>query len=266
MVPVIEMNVFRNAVAAEWIKIRTVRSTGWTLLLSFLLCTGLAVLFCLSLRAAYDRLGAEQHAHWDPVAVGFYSLTIGQIALVVFGVLQISTEYSTGMIRSSLVAVPNRSAFFAAKVLAGTATAAAFAVLTAAVTFIVAQRALGPHGASFRAAGVPRAVVFAAVYLTLMCAFAMGVAAMLRGTTLSLGILIPLLFLDSQGLGNIPRIHAVAQFMPDQAGLVMTQVVAPPVGSVGHHDYGPWTALLIAAAWTAAALLGGHAAVRRRDA
>jgi hypothetical protein len=260
------VTVFWDAFAGEWSKIRTVRSTIWTLLLAFLLCVGLGLLFCLSLRAAYDRLGPEQHANWDPVAVGFYSLSIGQISLVVFGVLLVSAEHSTGMIRASLVAVPNRTTFFAAKVSAGVVTAAGFALVTVAATFAVAQRALGPHGTSLGQPGVLRATVFAALYLTLMCAFAIGVAAMLRGTALSLGIMIPLLFLDSQGLGNVPKIRAVAQFLPDQAGMVMAQVVTPQASSIAHRDFGPWTALLIVIAWTTAALLGGHLALRGRDA
>jgi ABC-2 type transport system permease protein len=254
------------AYAAEWIKIRTVRSTVWTLLLTFVLCVGLGLLFGLTLRHGFDRMDPEARANFDPVVAGFYSLTLGQIALVVFGVLMVGSEYTSGMIRVSLAAVPQRGVFYGAKVLAVTTPALVFSVVTGFATFFTAQYALGPHGTSLGDPGVPRAVVFACLYLTLMCAFAMGVAAMLRSTALSLGIMIPLLFLDSQGLGNVPNVRTVAQFLPDQVGQVMVRVVKPDASFISYRPFGPWTALGVLALWTAAALAGGYAILRHRDA
>jgi ABC-2 type transport system permease protein len=133
-------------------------------------------------------------------------------------------------------------------------------------TFFAAQAALGPRGTSLGEPGVLRAVLGTCAYLTLMCAFSIGVAAMLRSTALSLGIMIPLLFLNSQGLGNVPKIRTVAQFLPDQAGAVMMQVVKPDQSFVTHRDFGPWTGLAILLAWTIAALAGGYLVLHRRDA
>jgi hypothetical protein len=99
-----------------------------------------------------------------------------------------------------------------------------------------------------------------------MCVFAMGVAAMARRTALPLGIMIPLLFLDSQGLGNAPKIRTVAQYLPDQAGLVMMRTVVPDRSSIAYRAFGPWTGLGILALWTVAALAGGYLVLRRRDA
>lgn len=254
------------AVRAEWVKIRTVRSTVWSLLLTFALCAGLSLLFGLTLRGGFDRMDQEARANFDPVLAGFYSLTLGQIALVVFGVLLVSSEYGSGSIRASLTAMPRRGIFYGAKVLAGTLTALAFSLVTGFVTFFTGQAALGPHGVSLGAPGVLRATVFACVYLTLMCVFAMGVAAMLRSTALSLGIMIPLLFLDSQGLGNVPKVRTVAQFLPDQVGLVMMRVVEPDSSFISYRGFGPWAALGILILWTAAAVAGGGLLLCRRDA
>lgn len=256
----------RAALGAEWVKIRTVRSTVWTLMLTFVLCVGLSLLFGLALRHGFGRMDRAARANFDPVAAGFYSLTIGQIALVVFGVLLVSTEYTSGMIRASLAAVPRRGMFYASKVLVATLLALVFSLVTGFTTFYTAQYALGSHGTSLGDHGVLRAVVFACVYLTLMCAFAMGVAAMLRSTALSLGIMIPLLFLDSQGLGNVPEVRTVAQFLPDQVGQVMTQVVKPDTSFIAYRPFGPWTALAILVLWTAAALIGGYVVLRHHDA
>ncbi|HZE31227.1 MAG TPA: ABC transporter permease [Actinoallomurus sp.] len=155
------MRAASAALRAEWIKIRTVRSTGWTLLLTFVLCAGLGLLVALSLANGFDRMEAAARRNFDPVLTGFYSLTLGEISLVAFGVLLISTEYTSGTIRASLVAMPRRGLFYAAKVLAGALTAAVFSLLTVFATFFTAQAALGPHGVSLGAPGALRATLFA---------------------------------------------------------------------------------------------------------
>jgi ABC-2 type transport system permease protein len=256
----------RAAVRAEWVKIRTVRSTALTLLLAFVLSVGISLLVGLSMRSGFDRMDEEARANFDPVLTGFLSLTLGEISLVAFGVLLVGTEYTSGTIRASLTAMPRRGLFYGAKVLAGTMTASVFSLITGFVTFFTAQAALGPHGVSLGAPGALRATLFACVCLTLMCVFAMGVAAIARSTALPLGIMIPLLFLDSQGLGNVPKIRTVAQFLPDQAGLVMMRVVRPDPSFVSYRGFGPWTGLGILILWVIAALTGGYLVLRRRDA
>lgn len=256
----------RAALGAELIKVRTVRSTIWALALAFILSVGFGVLFCLALRHGFDRMDQRARANFHPVTVGFYGLTLGQIPLVVFGVLCAGTEYTSGTIRVSLAAVPHRGVFYGAKVLAATLLTLAFSLVTVLVTFFTGQAALGPHGTTLGEPGVLRAAVLACVYLTLLCAFAIGVATMLRSTALSLGIMIPLLFLDSQGLGNVPKVRTVAQFLPDQAGQVMMQAVRPDRSLIAYRPFGPWTALGILVIWAAAACVGGYLLLRHRDA
>ncbi|MFD8382471.1 ABC transporter permease [Streptomyces sp. NPDC059679] len=255
----------RAAFAAEWIKIRTVRSTLWTLLLSLVVSVGLGILVGHSMSASFAGMDRERQENFDPVEAGFLGLTVGQIALVVFGVLQIGAEYTSGTIRGSLLAVPRRGLFYGAKVSATMLTALVFSLFTVYITFFAAQWALGPQGVSLGDPGVLRATFGAWAYLTLMCAFSIGVATMLRSTALTLGIMIPLLFLNSQGLGNVPKIRTVAQFLPDQAGAVMMRVVTVDESFITHRGFGPGTALVILLAWTAAALVGGLMALRRRD-
>ncbi|MFI0156783.1 ABC transporter permease [Streptomyces lydicus] len=247
--------------ASEWTKIRTVRSTAWTLALTFVLSIGLGTLVALGLRANIDH-----SVNFDPVFAGLYSLTIGQLGLVVFGTLLVGSEYSSGMIRTSLAAVPRRGVFFAGKVLAGALVALVVSVATVIVTFVVAQTALGPYRTTIGADGIPTGIVGACVYLTLICVFSMGVATMLRSSAISLGILLPLLLLGSQGLGNVPALKSVLQYLPDQAGLVLMHLTGPQDDPRFGHDYGPWGALMILVSWTAASLLGGHFTLCRRDA
>jgi ABC-2 type transport system permease protein len=233
-----------NILRAEWTKARTVRSTWWSLGVATVLCVGLAVLSGMQWRNNYDRVADD----WDAVRNGFLSLTMGQIALVVFGVLLASAEYSSGTIRASLTAIPARGRFLVAKL---------------AVSALVA--AMAEHGVSLGDPGVPRAVVGAWLYLTLLCVFAAGVGMMLRSTAASLGILIPVLFLNSQGLGHAPGIREVAQYLPDQAGLVLMQSTDPGTGMFA-RSYGFGGALAILVAWTLAAVGGAYLLLRRRDA
>ncbi|MFE2032677.1 ABC transporter permease subunit [Streptomyces scopuliridis] len=251
----------RAVLAAEWIKVWTVRTTGLTLLLTFALSTGLGTLVALSWRGDIERV-----VNFDPLFAGLYGVTFGQLALVVFGVLLVGSEYSSGSIRASLCAVPQRGLLYGGKVLAGTLVALACSTVTVIVTFAGAQAALGPYGTTLTAAGIPAALAGAIVYLTLICAFSMGIATIVRSPSISLGVLLPLLFLSSQGLGNVPALKPVLRYLPDQAGLELMGLAGPSADGRFGPGYGPGTALVILVAWTAAALAGGYLALRRRDA
>jgi ABC-2 type transport system permease protein len=249
---------------SELTKIRTVRSATRALLLMPLICVGLGYAVSLSLRASFPRLPAQQRHDFDPLFATFYSLGIGQLALVVFGVTVTGSEYPTQMIMSSLTVVPRRGLFYAAKISAGLLTAAGTALVTVAATFFAAQQALGPHRASAAAPGTLQAAVGAWLYLTLICALAMGVAAITRSPAMSLAIMTPLLFLDSQGLGNVPGLQKVIDYLPDQAGAVVAHLSGVGAGQFG-RPFGPWTGMAIMLGWTAAALIGGYLIVARTD-
>jgi ABC-type transport system involved in multi-copper enzyme maturation permease subunit len=258
--------VIAALISAEWIKIRSVRSTTWSAVLTVALSAGLAYLIGLSFRTNFAHLPPDEQAGWDPLFATFYSLTIGQLALVVLAVFVVTGEYSTGTIRTSLTAVPRRGLFYAAKVLTGVLLTAPLAVVTVLATFAAAHIGLGPHGASPHAPKVLAAATGACLYLILIYLFATGMAALLRGAIPTLGILLPLLFLGSQGLGNVPKLKTVTQYLPDQAGMVIMHLVGQADDPRFTRPYGPWTGMGIMALWTATALLAGHLAVRRRDA
>ncbi|MFI5897887.1 hypothetical protein ACIA5D_48180 [Actinoplanes sp. NPDC051513] len=256
----------RALLAAELIKIRSLRSTIWTLALTVALSVGLAFLVGSSFRAGFDSMDAERQAQFDPLFASFYSITIAQLALVVLAAFVVTGEYATNTIVASLAAVPRRGRFYTGKVLAGGSVAGAAAVVTVPLTFAAAQAGLGPHGTTFTVGGTLEAAVGACLYLILIYLFATGVATLLRGSIPTLAVLLPLLFLGSQGLGNVPKVKAVAQFLPDQAGMLIMHIAGPPGDPRFGRPYGPWTGLGIMALWAAVALLAGYAALRRRDA
>jgi ABC-2 type transport system permease protein len=252
----------RNVVRSEWTKIRSVASTVWTLSLALVVTVALGMLISGLLRRDFGRLGPHERLAFDPTFAGFAGMNIGQLAMVVFGVLVVSNEYSTGMIRASLAAVPQRGTFFFAKIAVATGLALAVGMATSFAAFFLGQAMLGPHRASIGDPGVLRAVVGGGLYMTLIAVFSMGVAAMLRSPLLSLGILMPFFFLISHVLGNVDATKRVGRFLPDQAGSRIMQVVAP----ADDTPYGPWAGLGIMVLWVAAALAGGYAVLKRRDA
>lgn len=248
------------ALLAEWTKIRTVRSTVWTLLPTLVLCPAMAYLSGSSFRTVI----ADEPGAFDPLFATFYSLTLGQLGLAVFGVLVVGSEHSTGTIRSTFMAVPQRGMLYAAKVSVIALTMLAVSVPTVLATFFAAQAGLGPHRVALGDPGVLEAVVGAVLYLTLICLLATGITAILRSSIAALVILLPLLFLGGAGLGTIPQIRDFARYLPDQAGMVALHLTVPDDPQQLDLAYGPWTGLGIMALWTLAALTGGLFALRRR--
>jgi hypothetical protein len=259
------VNRFRHVVTAELTKIRTIRSVRWTLLLTLLIGAGLGYAVSLALRVSFPRLPPQQRRDFDPLFATFYGLSIGQLALVAFGATVTGSEYSTGMIAASLMAVPRRGLFYAAKITAGLLAAAATAVVTVPTAFLSAQQALGPHRASATAPGTVQAAVGACLYLILICALAMGITMIARSRTVALAVMMPLLFLDSQGLGNVPGLQKAIDYLPDQAGAVIMHLSVTGGGRFS-RPFGPWTGLAIMAAWASAALIGGYLVLARTDA
>ncbi len=192
-----------QVVRSEWTKIRSVASTVWTLSLAGVVTIALGVLISLLSKNEFDNLSRRDRLSFDPTFISFAGMTLGQLAMIVFGVLVVSNEYSTGMIRTSLAAVPQRGTFLFGKIAVATALAFAVGLATSFVTFFLGQAMLGPHRAGIDDPGVLRAVFGGGLYMTLIAVFSMGVAAMLRSPMLSLGILMPFFFLISNILGNV---------------------------------------------------------------
>ncbi|MGD6743267.1 ABC transporter permease subunit [Streptomyces sp. BH106] len=248
---------------SEWTKIKSVNSTAFTLGLAVLVSVGLGMLISALTSNEFDKMSTGDKLTFDPTFISFSGLTLGQLAMLVFGVLVVASEYSTGMIRTSLAAVPQRGTFLFSKILVAALLALVVALVISFASFFLGQLMLGDHGTDLGAPNVLRAVFGAAVYMTLMTMFSMGIAAMLRSPMLSLGILMPFFFLVSPILGSVSATKKVAQYFPDQAGLKVMQVVDPPSDDA---PYGPWGGLVILLVWVAVALIIGYVLLKKRDA
>lgn len=252
-----------QVVRSEWTKIRSVASTVWTLSLAVVVTIALGMLISALSKNEFDNMSRNDQLSFDPTFISFAGMSLGQLAMIVFGVLVVSNEYSTGMIRTSLAAVPQRATFLVSKIAVATGLSLAVGLVTSFVAFFLGQAMLGSHKASIGDTGVLRAVIGGGLYMTLIAMFSMGVAAMLRSPMLSLGILMPFFFLVSNILGNVSATKKIGRYLPDQAGSKIMQVVTPVDNDT---PYGPWGGLAIMALWVAAALLGGYVLLKKRDA
>jgi ABC-2 type transport system permease protein len=234
---------FAPVLRAEFIKIRTLRSLVGSLI-AILLAT-----LAFSAPAWADDPGT------DPLFSVFFGISFGQIAAIAFGTTAVSSEFRGGALRLTLLAVPDRRRWFAAKVTAIALPVLAVGLLTGLVTLLVGRSVLCASGPSW-AEGL-RGAVGCGVHLTLMALFAAGVATVLRSGVATLSVLIPFLLIVSFVIGDLSG--SAADYLPDRAGQVALH-------STWDGSLGPCTGLAVAALWTAAALGAGAWSLHRRDA
>ncbi|MEU2085442.1 ABC transporter permease [Streptomyces albus] len=256
------MNHTARVLTSEWTKIRSVRSTVWTLAAAVLVTIGLGALICAVTASTFDDLSPTSRTTFDATYTSFAGMGIGQLAMIAFGVLVVSAEYSTGMIRNSLAAVPQRATFLWCKVLVAGPLVLVVGMITSFGTFFLGQALLGPHGVGIGDPGVLRAVFGGGLYMALIALFAIGITFVLRSPLLAFAILMPWFFLVSNILGTVEATKKVGQYLPDQAGTTVISVVPDTLD----RPYGPWEGLLILVGWTAAALVAGLIVLKKRDA
>jgi ABC-2 type transport system permease protein len=247
----------------EWHKLRSVRSTWYVVVVFAAGMIGLAVIVLGN--ASHTQMSAADRASFDPTSNSFAGLLIGQLLLGILGVLAITTEFSSGMIRATFAAVPRRPLVLAAKAaVLGTATLALSEVLAFAA-FFAGQAALKqpvPH-AALGQPGVLRAVLMAGAYPALIALIGLGLGAIIRhtaGTICAVVVVLFLLPLLMAPLGVSIRTAAV-RFLPEQMA-VMSLTAVKPVA----HSLPPALAFGLLCGYAAAALVGGAWALARRDA
>ena len=185
------------ALRAEWLKVRSLRSTYVTMLSAIVLGAGLGVLATTSVAHHWATMSAQDRAGFDAVGDSFTGLVFAQLAFGVFGVLAISTEYGTGMIRATLAATPRRGILFTAKALVVAAVAVVLGEAFAVGTFLLGQATLASAHLDVRLTdpGVLRAVSGAGLYLAVVALVGYGVGAVLRHTGGAIAVLIGVVFL-----------------------------------------------------------------------
>lgn len=259
----------RDLMSAEWTKIRSVRSTVWTLTLFVVITFGLTALFTWLTVANWNGpRAAERDARVVIDPVGFIlgsGLGLGQLTLCVLGVLVITTEYSTGTIRASLLAVPRRLEMLTAKAVVFAGLLIVVAEIVAFGSFFIGSAILHSKApVSLSDHNVTRAVVGAGLYLTVLGLFSLAIGVLIRHTAGAITTAIGVVFVLPILAGLLPGSWGahVNGYLPEQAGTLIGQQHPPADGNV----LSAWEGFGVFCLWTAVLLAVGGYLLHRRDA
>src|SRR6202046_5275269 len=284
-----------GAIASEFTKLRSVRSTYWTLGALFIVSVGLSVAITAG-TAANMANNPQNKAGFDATQTSLGAFfELGQLIIAVLGAMVITSEYSTGMIRTSLTAQPRRGVVYAAKAIVFTAVTLVVSFVTAFIAFFVGQAIYSPKGVAaslFHTVKIPAsgnmncnpngctatffgtdvinpstvltAIIGTALFVTIVALIAFGVGSIVRHTAGAIAIVIALLFIVpilEQTLPNDWR-WDVMRFLPDAA----TRVISVTVGGINPHLWSAWPQLGVTAVWAVVLVGIGAYLFRTRDA
>ena len=250
---------FGGVLRSELTKLRSVRSTMWTLLVAVFFVIGFGVL----IGAVVDP--SSQGRDFDPTQASLSGIFLAQLATGVLGVLVISSEYSTGMIRTSLAAVPRRKVLFIVKIITFGLVAFVVCTIAALIAFFAAQALMGPSiSAGIGDPGVARAVVGASLYLTFIGLLGLALGTLLRRTAGAITALFGVIFVVPIILNVIPVgwVNDLARYAPADAGRSMLTVVH----RASSGELSPGVGFVVSLAWVVGALILATIPLSRRDA
>jgi ABC-2 type transport system permease protein len=254
---------FADALRSEFTKIRSTRSTYWTLFALIVVCIGIGAL--ASAGTASHPNGVSR-AGFDATQQSLAGLYVGQLVIAALGALTITSEYATGMIRTSLAVQPRRGVVFAAKGVVFAVVTLITGLVASFGSFFVGQAILSPHhlSATLGQPNVLRAVIGGALFLTACGMLAYGLGAILRHTAAAISAAIGLLFVLTVLVQFLPSSwqNSLDKWMPALAG---SQVWATKV-TEGAHQFPAWGGFAVLAGWAAVAILAGLVLFRTRDA
>jgi ABC-type transport system involved in multi-copper enzyme maturation permease subunit len=252
-----------DAVSAEWVKLRSLRSTYWSLLAAAVLVMGLGVVFALAYGSVYATATPNDKATFDPTTISLSGVWFGQLAVGVLGILTMTAEYASGTIRPSLAAVPRRRTMFLAKTIVFAGVTFLIGEVASLAAFFVGQPILArnaPH-ASIGDAGVARALVGSGLYLTVLALFSVALGALLRHTAGAVTAMVALVFAVPTVLGSLPGFwqRSVAPWLPTNAGSTLWTV------RHAEHTLAPWTGFAVFVGYTAVIAVAALVTFNRRD-
>jgi ABC-2 type transport system permease protein len=263
---------FAGTFRSELTKIRSVRSTYWSLIALVVITIGLGALFCFGRAQNFShnqpapgfRAQATAHAIAQATQMSLFGLILGQLIIAVLGALTITAEYSTGMIRTSLSVMPRRSTWLAAKAAVFGLVALVTGMVTAFASYFIGQAILSTQhiNSTIGEPGVLRAVVGGGLFLALCGLLSFGLGAMLRHSAGAIAASIGALFVLYVLSGFLPSNWAahIDKWIPFNAGGAIWENVS------GTNMFSPWTGFAVFCAYTAVALAGGLILFRNRDA
>jgi len=257
-----------GALRSEFTKLRSVRSTYWTLLAMVVVSVGIGAAISGGVSANWSQMSPGDRATFDATQVSLFAFfQLGQLVLAVLGALAITSEYSTGMIRTSLTAQPRRGVVYAAKGIVFTAVALVVSLVTSFIAFFLGQALLASTGASATLSdpNVLRAIIGSALFVTLVGLIAFAIGAIVRHTAGAITIIIAVMFVIPIIVNLLPQSWRddMVRFMPDSAGRVISVTVA---GNEFSHLWSAWPQFAVTAIYAVVLLGVGGYLFRKRDA
>jgi ABC-type transport system involved in multi-copper enzyme maturation permease subunit len=255
---------FGNVLRSELTKLRSVRSTYWTLFAAVLFTIGLAAIGAIVVSGNYAHFGLRERADFNPTRLSLGGINLAQIAIGVLGVLVITSEYGTGMIRATLSAVPQRRMMLAAKALVFAATALVIGLIASFIAYFIGQAILSgsaPHSA-IGDPNVLRAVVGGGLYLAALGLLGLGLGAIIRASAGAISALFGILFVLPIISALLPQSwqDTINPYLPFEAGRQIFSTT---------HDastLGPWAGYGVFCLYAAIVLAVAAVLIERRDA
>jgi hypothetical protein len=255
-----------SVLSSEWIKMRTVRSTIWTLAAMAAITLGVAAIATVSTSGNWPTVSLGSKLAFDPTSLSLIGLLFSQLVIGVLGVLVMSAEYGTGTIRSTLAAVPNRPLVLATKTAIFAAVALVVGEVLAFGGFLLGQSLLSPAPhASLSQPGVLQAVAGGGLVVAVVGLFGLGLASIIRHTagaiTTFVGALLVLPLLIQALPSSIG--HQIGKFLPLNIGQAMVTV-----NHAASHTptFTPWVGFAILCGYAVGALAVGGWLMVKRDA
>jgi ABC-2 type transport system permease protein len=257
-----------GALRSEWTKLRSVRSTMWSLVATAVLTIAIGILATSTEAGRWAQTGVGDRRAFDPTSLSLAGFLFGQLAIGVLGVLVVSAEYSTGTIRATFAAIPNRPLVLAAKVAVFSAVAFIIGEVLAFASFFIGQAIMSGSAptASLGQPGVVRAVIGGGLFLTVLGLFALGLGTIIRHSAGAITAFVGIFFVIPLIVEALPVTikNAVGKYLPDNIGSTMTTVKQGFRTDV--PTFSPWVSFGLLCGYAAAALLIGGIVMARRDA
>jgi ABC-2 type transport system permease protein len=254
-----------HVIQAEWTKLWTLRSTRWSLLAAFVAMAGLGPLIAAVQMSRWTHLDPHERLTYDAINTGVGGYHLAQLAIGVLGVLIITGEYTTGMIRSSLMAVPKRLPVLWAKLAVFAFVSFLVMFIASLISFEAVQAIVTKHHVqqSLSSPGALRTVVGAALFQTVLALLCIGLGGMLRNTAGGIATFVALLFVLPGISAILPSSvnNAISPYLPLSAGTT----VASHRFDNSHH-LSVWGGFGLFCAYAAVAIAGAAITLRRRDA
>jgi ABC-2 type transport system permease protein len=254
-----------RVVVSEWTKFRSLRSTMYTLLAAVVLTIGIGAIFSAVTASQYHTLSAADKAAFNPISTSLRGISFAVVAFGVLGVLLMSSEYSTGMIRASLTVVPRRLPVLWAKLAVFAGAIFSVSLVASFISFFLGQALLSSHHLSvaITAPGAMRSVIGAALYVTVAGMIGVALGGLLRNTAAGISTFAAVFFVIPSLTALLPASVSdhLSKYLPSNAGEVLW---GETLGV--KNVLSPWTGFAVLCGYAVVLIAGAAWRLRRADA